>query len=77
MCKHAICPAGQEGIYIISKRSYIEFASANISNGRSPYIDKIGGTACKKVKINSVRKVLILRLPYRILAMESADAPYM
>ena len=31
---------GARRIYIISKLSYIEFASANISNGRSPYIDK-------------------------------------
>ena len=31
---------GARRIYIISKHSYIEFASANISNGRSPYIDK-------------------------------------
>ena len=31
---------GARRIYIISKHSDIEFASANISNGRSPYIDK-------------------------------------
>ena len=26
MCDHSICPAGREGISIISKRSYIEWA---------------------------------------------------
>jgi len=34
MCKHSICPAGHEGIYIISKRSYIESAQADISSLR-------------------------------------------
>ena len=45
MCVHSICPAGREGIYIISKRSYIESPPGDISNGQWPYIDKKGATA--------------------------------
>ena len=36
MCKHAICPAGRVGIYIISKRSYIESAQS-----RADFISKL------------------------------------
>ena len=41
MCDHSICSAGREGIYIISNcEAVYRICSANISNGRSPYIDR-------------------------------------
>ena len=41
MCKHSICPAGREGIYIISNREAIyRIWETNLSNGQRPYIDK-------------------------------------
>ena len=40
MCAHSICPAGREGIYIISKRSYIEWAQPIYRICVSKYIDK-------------------------------------
>ena len=40
MCAHSICPAGREGIYIISKRSYIEWAQPIYRICNSKYIEK-------------------------------------
>ena len=40
MCDHSICPAGREGIYIISKRSYIEWTSSIYRICASKYIDR-------------------------------------
>ena len=40
MCDHSICPAGREGIYIISKHSYIEWASPIYRICDSKYIEK-------------------------------------
>ncbi len=40
MCVHSICPAGREGIYIISKRSYTEWASPIYRICVSKYIDR-------------------------------------
>ena len=40
MCDHSICPAGREGIYIISKRSYIEWTSSIYRICVSKYIDR-------------------------------------
>ena len=40
MCDHSICPVGREGIYIISKRSYIEWASPIYRICDSKYIEK-------------------------------------
>ena len=40
MCDHSICPAGREGIYIISKRSYIEWAQPLYRICDSKYIEK-------------------------------------
>ena len=40
MCDHSICPAGRERIYIISKRSYIEWALPIYRICVSKYIDR-------------------------------------
>ena len=39
MCDHSICPAGREGIYIISKQSYIEWAQPIYRICSGKYID--------------------------------------
>ena len=40
MCDHSICRVGREGIYIISKRSYIEWAQPIYRICDSKYIEK-------------------------------------
>ena len=59
MCDHSICPAGRGGIYIISNcEAVYRICSANISNGRSPYIDRKAAISMESNK-NQLREETI------------------